>query len=50
MTDDLPNEILKFCDTELEYLRLEQEFILHELVEYRNEKLNEIKNGNSSAV
>jgi hypothetical protein len=43
MQDDIQNNVLKFCDTELEHLRLEQEFVLHELTEYRNEKLKEVK-------
>ncbi|MEY2665254.1 MAG: hypothetical protein RLZZ480_359 [Candidatus Parcubacteria bacterium] len=41
MAGDLSDEMLKFCDKELEHLRLEQEFALHDLSEYRDEKLKD---------
>ncbi len=43
MQDDLPEEVLQFCKKELEHLRVEQEFVLHELKEYADEK-----NGNDA--
>jgi hypothetical protein len=41
MRKDLSDEVLQFCDKELEHLRVEQEFALYELSEYRDEKLKE---------
>lgn len=50
MKDDISEEMLQFCDKELEYLRLEQEFVLHELSEYRDEKLSKVEPVNSDTV
>lgn len=50
MQDNAPDQVLQFCDKELEHLRLEQEFVLHELAEYKQEKSREVQNHNPSNV